>query len=704
MKNNLFIITALFSAALCPGPLLYAGGNPGLDDYFCNEVKKPFFAEAAGEKGRFIPQRKEAQPDSFLMPKPAGTKRVFIVGESVAALLGSGNNLSGKLTRGQKLLKKLLGSAAGPGATIEIINCGMGGYESYRINGVLEEVLKYSPDLVVALSGNNDTMEETCPGLECELRRRKFRLYEKYFGISNTGREARKKAAMKLHESMLLKMAASAKKAGVPIVFCTLPAAVKDMPPRQPAPLESREFAQGYRLFYANRPAEALQKFKLGLAADPIEPFFNFYAAKALEKLGREKEAAVYFSNALNFDSGMSRSGWERNTVIRRAAAAKGACVADLEKLFQNMAPGGLPGFAQFTDGMHWNVTHNKAVWEEIFRAAGRCGIKGFEKFTAGDQKDWTETPAGTALKRLGYAFSWVDEKNLSEAGLAELARIRTERPELLKNSGASREQLEKLLINNVWSAEQIKRLKDLYPFFLAHLAETERRAGNYPGALSLADKALALKPGHPLLRLVRVQALADTGGKAEAEFLALTEERSLGGKAAALAAAYGFVSAAGPAPGPAAGAGKAAAAGGQDSEFASKENSKASKKLTDQAVDKIFAGDYKAAELLSEKALAKNPLNPEALMNLCVLRQKDGRALKALEACKKAASAVYQDPANKISSLEMLSCEASLESFKLLKALKRGPEAAEILNQCLKRAPPAWPGLEAAKAALKEP
>lgn len=666
-----------------------------MDDYYCEEVKKPFFAAAAGEKGRFVPQRKEAQPDTFLMPKPEGTKRVFIVGESVAALLGSGNDLSVKMTRGQKLLKKLLGTAAV--SKTEIINCGMGGYESYRINGVLEEVLKYSPDLVVVLSGNNDTLEESCPGLECELRRRKFRLYEKYFSISNTGREARKQAALKMHEAMLLKMGAAAKKAGVPIVFCTLPAAVKDMPPRQPAPLESREFALGYRLFYSGKPAEALQKFKLGLATDQREPFFNFYAAKALEKLGREKEAAVYYSNALNFDSGMSRSGWERNNLIRRSAVAKGACVADLEKLFQSLAPDGLPGFAQFTDGMHWNVAYNKTVWEEIFRAAGRCGIKGFEKFTAGNPDAWNETAEETALKRLGYAFSWVDELNLSEAGLAELARVRTEKPELLTKAASSQEQLEKLLINNLWSAEKIKQLKDLYPFFLAHLAETERRAGNRPRALATADKALALKPGHPLLRFVRVQVLADTGAKAEAEFLALAEERALGGKAAALAAAYGFESASGPAPKPAAG-------GGQDSEFASKENSKASKELTDQAVKKIFANDFRAAELLSERALKKNPLNPEALMNLCVLRQKDGRTLQALEACKKAASAVYKDPANRISSLEMLSCEASLESFKLLKTLKRGPEAAETLNQCLKRAPADWPGLEAAKAALKTP
>jgi hypothetical protein len=77
--------------------------------------------------------------------------------------------------------------------------------------------------------------------------------------------------------------------------------------------------------------------------------------------------------------------------------------------------------------------------------------------------------------------------------------------------------------------------LKDLYPFFLAHLAETERRAGNYTRALSLADKALALKPGHPLLRFVRVRRrMAQNGGRVPGPLRARPG-------AAALAEAYGL-------------------------------------------------------------------------------------------------------------------------------------------------------------------
>lgn len=683
MKSLFFLIAALFLAGLYPCCAFGAEQDPALRDYFCDEIKKPFFAETSGVKGLFVPQRKEAQPDSFLMPKPAGTKRVFVIGESVAGILGPGRALSVKRTAGDKFTDQVAGRGASEGnAGIEIINCGMGGYESYRIYDVLKEILEYGPDLVVVLSGNNDTREEACPGFFHELRRRKFRLFEKYYSISRPLPEARKKAAMKMHEAMLLEMAASAEKAGTPIVFCTLPAAVKDMPPRRSLPLEDNGFALGYRSFYAKRYREALDRFRLGLAAEPREPVFSFYAAKSLEGLGLREEAAGYYLNALDLDASMSRAGSERNGVIRRAAAEGSACLADLEKLFKKAAPDGLPGFSEFADGTHWTRPHNEAVWEEIFRAAGGCGIKGYEDFTAGGAGKWGESSREVSLKRLSYAYSWMEESGLNEPGLAELARIKAEQPGLLEKAGASPEGLEKLILNNIWSAEKIKNISGLFPYFLAHLAETERRTGNYARALALCDRALLLKPGDSLLRFGRAQILGDMGRKSEEEFLAIAGEPGFYARAASVAAAYGVK-----VPPP----------------LASKENAGLSKKISDRAALRMLAGDLKAAEELSEKALEKNPYNAEALMNLCSLRQKDGRARQALEACKDAFSAVYRDPANRIPSLEMLSCDAAFESYRLLKDLDREAEGLDILGQCVGRAPPSWRRLGAAMTLLKK-
>jgi len=665
MKALLLAILALLTPSLCPGRALSAQQGAWLDDYYCDEVKKPFFAEVPGEKGRFVPQRKDSLPDSFLMPKPAGTKRVFVIGESVAALLRPGKELPGKNNPGKNFLNKLLSAGAGENAGIEIINCGMGGYESYRIYEVLKEILRYSPDLVVTLSGNNETKPESCPGLECDLRRRKFRLFERYFSLKNDPAEARKKALLKVHEGMLVKMAGAAKKAGVPLVFCTLPAALRDMPPGQPAPLEKKRFSEGYRLFYSGKYPEALTEFKLGLAAEPREPYFNFYTAKALDRLGRVKEAAAYYQDAVDFDPALSRSGRERNELIRRTAASEGACAADLEKLFRGLSAGGLPGFAEFSDAMHWNLPYNRTVWEEIFRAAGRCGIKGYENFTAGGPGQWAETSRQNALTRLGYAFSWLDERALNQSSVAELSRLKAEQPGLLKKAAASPEEFAALLPANFWSAERIKRAKDLFPFFLAHLAEAERRAGNHAQALKLCERALLLKPGAPLLKFELGQVLGTGGGFPDN------------------------------APAPALSRGPAFPP-------ASKKNAALAKKLSDQAVDKIFKGDLNAAEKLSEEALKKDPFSAEALMNLCSLRQKAGQAEQALEACQRASSAVNQDPANKTASLEMLSCDAAFESYKILKALKREPAGVPGLDQCVKHAPPSWPGLTAAKAALE--
>ena len=66
-----------------------AAGSADQSGYYCEDIKKPFFApDASGRE--YTAQRPMAQPEKFSMPKPAGVKRVFVVGESVAAILGSG--------------------------------------------------------------------------------------------------------------------------------------------------------------------------------------------------------------------------------------------------------------------------------------------------------------------------------------------------------------------------------------------------------------------------------------------------------------------------------------------------------------------------------------------------------------------------------------------------------------------------------------
>ena len=627
-----------------------AGAAPAVsqNDYLCKEVLNPFFAEAAAGSGVFKAQRSTASPEKFSMPKPAGVKRVFILGESVATILGQLNSVR---------------FSGNDGAGLETINCGMSGYDSYRIYGILKEVLNYSPDLLVVLSGNNEgTPVRQCQGFAFELRRRKLRLLERYYSLRYNSQQARKKASLKMHAGMLGEMARAAKKAGVPVIFCTLPGNIKDMPSRMPAPLENELFASGYRLFYDKKYGAAAEKFSLGLRALPYDHFLNFYLAKALGKLGKPAEAAAYFLKADEYEE-MSRAGAARNALVKRVAGAEGACVADLEALFNKLSAGGVPGFQEFRDGMHWRESYNKAVWAEISRAAGACGIKGYEKLKTADSAGWKETPREDALKRLNYALSWIRETDryLNEASLAELSYVRQELPGLLGEAAVSPEALNGLLMRNLWSFGKGVQVKTLFPFCLAYFAETQRRAGDYRKALVLCDRALALLPANGALKLLRAQILAGLGRTREAELDFLGS--SLRPETRALGRAYGFG---------------------------------------------MLSADDKPAPLQAAPPARNAAGGPgpktafDALVELCFSPARSKNREKALHACQ---SVIYtvNTGVKKKGEGELLGSDASYESYKLLKALGRPEEAREILLWTVKGAPAFWPKLPEARRLLAD-
>ena len=655
------VLAALFFSS-CSFSACGAADQSG---YYCEDIKKPFFARSASG-GEFTAQRPMAQPEKFSMPKPAGVKRVFVVGESVAAILGSGREVTrtgtARGTLGSWLSEEMskTGLLKGAASPFEIINCGMGGYESYRIYGVLKEILNYSPDLVVVLSGNHEgSVEQPCPGLDFEFRRREFNLLEHYYSIKDDPLLAQKKASLKMHGEMLAKMARAAKKAGVPIIFCTLPVNVKDMPSRRAVSLDNLQFASGYRLFYEKKYPQALKEFKLALAADPREHFSNFYLAKTLEKLGRTDEAKSYFLSALEFDYEYTRAEKDRNALIKQVAAAEGACVADLEKVFAGISPSGLPGFREFTDGMHWRPSYNKLVWDNFFRSAGACGIKGFEDLKPGDPSSWAESRREDMVKRLNYAFSWVNNQGLNEGSLAELAYIKEVYPALLKEASVSPEKLQKILIRNFWTIGKDIELESLFPFLLAHLAETERRAGNYKEALSLCEKAAELKPKNKTLLLERAQILYALGRKKEAEEAFLSAGNTSGSeKTGALALAYGFTE-------------KRGNAG-----------------IAVKTETRIPASAEKS--------------QPKYLLDSCMSLSGQNKKEEALQACQSAVYAATSGVEKDSPGMKQLTSNASYESYKLLAALGRGEEAKETLLWTVENAPASWTKIFEAKKLLE--
>ncbi|MFM9180025.1 MAG: hypothetical protein ACKOV8_02045, partial [Phycisphaerales bacterium] len=84
-----------------------------------------------------------AEETNFVMPKPAGTVRIFLVGESAAKGYPQPRNLAMS-----SFLRAML-EDAWPGRTVEVINMGTTAVASFPLVSMVEEVVRHDPDLVV---------------------------------------------------------------------------------------------------------------------------------------------------------------------------------------------------------------------------------------------------------------------------------------------------------------------------------------------------------------------------------------------------------------------------------------------------------------------------------------------------------------------------------------------------------------------------
>ena len=110
------------------------------------DIRKPFFKIL---NNNFTIQRKDyyipiQDNNIYKLEKDDGKKRIFIVGESVAKYFD------------KHILEKDLQEFF----DAEIINVGMGGYDSYRIEKITKEIKSLNPDWVIFCIGNNDGSDD----------------------------------------------------------------------------------------------------------------------------------------------------------------------------------------------------------------------------------------------------------------------------------------------------------------------------------------------------------------------------------------------------------------------------------------------------------------------------------------------------------------------------------------------------------------
>lgn len=500
-------------AALLALPNAAGAGEVGRE-YFCEDIKKPFFSVSRLPDGtaKVRAARPRALPSEFSMPKPEKTARVFIAGESAARLLSGGGDS----------LERFLGKAF-TGKKVELINCGMGAYDSRRILPVLEEVLEYAPDLVIILSGNNETGRDFCPDLTTEYERRVRKIKTRLASLSLGREEAERTVSLAIHEERLRDMAALARKKGIPVLFVTLPANLRDFAPGG-SPPEGLE--EGIRLAAGKDPALALEFFRRG-GEKPFEPFSLFYSGRALEASGKTGEALKSYAAAVKYDSSSDRCSGERNAMIRNVAAEKGACLADLEKSFSSIARGGITGGDELADGVHWFARYNAFVGSVIAGAAQACLFPD-AKTPLPEPKPPARSANGPDEFKtiLSYASAYAAGGGalINERAVIMLERLcrldcgKLER--LLFNEKA----LEKEIQENEWSPSLRKDAADWRPALLRSAAEMFLRAGRPApaarAAAALPARAAAEAAGVPAEKTPAPASRPLREGEAEAKTL----------------------------------------------------------------------------------------------------------------------------------------------------------------------------------------
>lgn len=334
----------------------------------------PLFVGAEGDDGivvyRTNPTKLMRYRDqSFRMPKPEGTLRVFVLGgSSVWGMSGAGPPLPDRLTIPALLGERL--AARYPGRRIEAISVAAPGLNSTQLAVRFPELTAYAPDLFVFYTGHNEWAGHRWdaafmdPSLLTRLRLRlsgsrvmmlvesaslrlrwtlkrwagsapQQQLYRAPPGGPPTDEELAR--AGERFEENLSSMVGVARDAGAEVVLCTISSNLLH-PPHKPMDAETGEYGD---------EGPAMEAFQEGLR---------------LKEAGRIEEAVALLEVARETDLVPLRAKREVNGIIRAVAAAEEIPVADVEELLVQKSRDGIPGFEMFVDSLHPSPWGNRVI------------------------------------------------------------------------------------------------------------------------------------------------------------------------------------------------------------------------------------------------------------------------------------------------------------------------------------------------------
>jgi tetratricopeptide (TPR) repeat protein len=429
----------LVALALVEGTLRLLGWG-GYSDFF-REMPRPdgtrlVVSDIAGSSNYFYANRDKPGTNdeySFVMPKPAGTIRIFLCGESAI----KGFPQPRAFTAGEFLEQML--QECWPERDVEVINLGTTAIASFPVLDIVRQAVRYKPDLVIFYGGNNEFfgaygVASVNRGLSSPtLLAARYRLrslaisqvFQDLFGKSadletRTLMEAmigdvyippdsdlRDGAATLLH-AHVSKMAEVCQANKIPLLICLPAANERGMAPLGEFRLQNKSPA--VQMSLADQMVEAAKQLKEDpeqartrlldvLQKAPQHARATFLLANCEEKLGNTDAALTHYRAAVDLDTMPWRPPTRSVQAIELAAQENAIPVCDVPAHFREVDSAAGIGWELMDDHVHFSL---KGQYE--LARAMTMALKSFDGSLHVDDEQIAKLPDyEELLRRIGH-------------------------------------------------------------------------------------------------------------------------------------------------------------------------------------------------------------------------------------------------------------------------------------------------------------
>ena len=374
-----------------------------------------------------------AEQTNFLMPKPADTVRIFLVGESAAKGYPQPRNLAIS-----SFLRTMLSDAL-PAKKIEVIDLGTTAVASFPLVYQVRDALRFDPDLFIFYVGNNEffgaygvasinaagslpvwalRMMRAARGLALvqvldswlykgadENRSLMEQMIGRTFIPSDS---SLREAATRNLDTNLGTMLDDAKRSGIPVLVCTTAANESGLAPLgddDMTGLDENRRREVRALLAEAESALALKDLarsrgllEQAVTLAPRHARARFLLGQARAAAGSPEQAREAFLAARDLDTMPWRPTSRTENAIRAAANSRSAPLCDIASVFRDKSTDGATGWDLLDDHVHLSLAGQARAARAM--AAAAAPLLGFDPATVSALPE-----DGTYIQRLGRNF-----------------------------------------------------------------------------------------------------------------------------------------------------------------------------------------------------------------------------------------------------------------------------------------------------------